>query len=1363
MKKLSLLLVFTWAVLALHAQISISPENPEPDDLITLTFDATQGSGGLADCGCDIYAHTGVLTDKSTGPGDWRHVAAGWGENKLALLLKPIGDNLYQLQFRMNELYGAGDEKIIALAFVFRNADGSKTGKAAGDRDIFHYLGGTPAFRSHNPEIFKVSQTPHPAWANDATIYEVNIRQYTPEGTFKAFAQHLPRLRNLGVDILWLMPIQPIGVKDRKGTLGSYYSIRDYTATNPEFGTMEDFRQMVKQSHELGFKVILDWVGNHTSRDNVWIAKHPGWFNYEKDGTIVAPGGWTDVADLNYDNPDMRKAMIEAMKFWIKETGLDGFRCDVAGMVPADFWADARRELESIKPVWMIAEDEGQTWLMNEAFNANYGWTFHHTMNEIAKGNQDATAIFTYFDGVRERYPVGSYPMQFITNHDENSWNGTEFERLGEGVRAMAVLTFTVPGMPLIYSGQEAANKNRLEFFERDPIDWSDQSLVEFYTQLNTLKAENPALWNGSAGGWIQEIENDKEEAIAAFSRVKGDNEVVVVINLSGKEQSVTLKKESLPGIYREYFSKEQTTLAYGTRLDLAPWEYKVFVFESKAQAPSRKFQSIERLPDGIRINTSDGAIRVLPYSANAFTVEFEVLGKENPPSYGLAASPGAVRTSFDENDLFIEYATDGLSLKIEKEPFGITYSYKGVPLLSEESGFYDFGFEKGFRFSLSEGEKLMGGGERVLGMDRRGKRLELYNKPSYGYETYAELMYYSLPVVISSKKYMLVFDNGAKGFLDLGAAEQDVLQFGAVGGRMSYMIVAADRWDQLAVNYTALTGRQPLPPRWILGNIASRMGYHSQREIESVVEKYISDDIPLDAAVLDIYWFGPDLKGHLGNLEWYLDSFPQPEKMMADFEAKGVKNILVTEPFIIKNTLKYQESIDKGLVGMDATGEPYHYDFYFGNTVLLDIFKPDTRDWFWDIYKRHTLSGVDGWWGDLGEPEVHPDDIIHVNGTGEEVHNLYGQVWAQTIFEGYAKDLPDRRPVILMRSGFVGSQRYGLMPWSGDVNRTWGGLKPQVEIALSMGLQGLGYMHSDLGGFAGDYKDAELYTRWLQYGVFQPVYRTHAQSEVPAEPIFWDEATKDIVRRYIKLRYSLLPYNYTLAYENTTKGIPMMRPLFYADDDPALLDNTTTYLWGDNFLVTPVTDKGATSQKVYLPNNARWFNFWNGEGFDGGQEIAVPVDINTIPVFVKAGSFIPMVPPVQSTRDYSTSELILHYYHDKSVTQSGGYLYEDDGETNEAYLKGEYELLKFSASFEKSLSLSVKSEGPGYSGRPAKRSVEIVIHNLSKKPGKFILDTYQGKKKMKKAPLESYWDEESQTFTIKTAFWSGLRATVFQ
>jgi oligosaccharide 4-alpha-D-glucosyltransferase len=1351
MQKLSFLFLFLLSFTFLTAQITLSPEKPGFTEVVTLTYDAAQGNGALEGHKGDIYVHTGLITNQSAHAGDWKNVVADWNDNKPQLKLKRTGDNTYQLQFKITELYGVPpDGGIAALAFVFRNEDGSKVGKTTEGNDLYFFF---KELTFKKPaEAFEVSQAKEPEWAQHATIYEVNVRQFTEEGTFEAFSKHLPRLRAMGVDILWFMPIQPIGEKKRKGPLGSYYSVKNYKGINPEFGTIEDFQKLVDKCHGMGFKVILDWVANHSAWDNEWTDRHPDWYVRDDNGEILAPFDWTDVAKLNYDMYYMREAMTDAMMYWVEDINIDGFRCDVAGEVPLDFWEDVRRDLDDVKPIWMIAENADQMWLMNKAFNANYGWPFHHQMNMIAKGKEKANTLFEGFASMEENYPKGAYPMQFITNHDENSWNGTIEERLGEGHKAFATLSFTMPGIPLIYSGQEAGMKKRLKFFERDPIDWSDKSLIPFYTKLNDLKAENPALWNGNAGGQIKELPNDKEAYVVAFSREQGNNKVVTIINLSGEEQLTTVQAGEDNGIYLDYFTDKKINLTKRAKVKLAPWEYKVLVFKDDAPEHDRTFHSVEKTRAGLRIVTSDGTINITSYTESTMEVVFTPVGEKNPPSYAVDRAPAKVRSTMEENDKTIEYETNGLSVTITKSPFSISYAYKNQPLFSEEKGYFDDGVNKGFRFTLEKEEQLTGGGSRVLGMNRRGHRLQLYNKASYGYETEAELMYYSLPIVISSKKYMIVFDNGANGWVDLGATEEDILQFEAVGGRTSYLIAAADKWNKLATHYTSLTGRQPMVPRWAMGNIASRMGYHSQEQLEGVVDQYLKDDIPLDAIVLDLYWFGKELQGTLGRFEWHTDSFPEPEKMMAGIKEKGVKTILITEPFIIKNQGYYDEVIEKGLVGVDENGAPYHYDFYFGNTLLLDIFKKETRQWFWDIYKRHTLTGVDGWWGDLGEPEVHPEDLLHVNGRADDVHNLYGHEWAKTIFDGFEKDFPNRRPVILMRSGFAGSQRYGMLPWTGDVNRSWGGFKPQVELGITMGMQGLGYTHSDLGGFAGDYEDAELYNRWLQYGVFQPIYRTHAQEQVPAEPIYWDEATKANARRYIKLRYALMPYNYTLTYENAMSGVPMMRPLFYVDDTPGLFDEKDLYLWGDNFLVSPVTEKGATKQRIYFPKGASWIDYWTGKTYTGGQEIQYDIDPENTPVFVKAGSFIPMTPVFQSMKDYTSEKLAVHYYHDHSVTKSDGFMYEDDGETKEAYFKKMYETINFESIFRGGvLNLSAIPEGYDYKGKPASRELSFVIHNLKSRPKSVTMGgrAYLIKDAGRGADADAIWDGKSGTLTI--------------
>lgn len=420
---------------------------------------------------------------------------------------------------------------------------------------------------------------PFPEWADQAVMYEVNVRQYTKEGTFRAFAEHLPRLKELGVDILWLMPIHPISEVKRNGSLGSYYAVRDYKAVNPEFGTEEDFRALMKEAHDLGFKVVLDWVANHTGWDHEWLG-NPGWYTTDEAGNVVQPPGtnWSDVADLNFDNSEMRAAMLDAMEYWVEEFDVDGYRCDYAGGVPADFWEEARMSLEQLKPVYMLAEDDQQIKLLSYAFNANYGWQFYNLMNSIAKGQgqNHEEQVLRYVERLATGYPSGTYPLHFTSNHDENSWTGTEYERLGEAVKPMAVLTFTMPGMPLIYSGQEAGLNKRLQFFEKDEIVWDDLVLQDFYRELIGLKHEHPALWNGKAGGTFERLESEREPVLA-FARKKEGSTVIVVMNLSEEAIQGKIQTEPLAGAYSSFPDGAPVSLGAELTVELEPWEYLIY------------------------------------------------------------------------------------------------------------------------------------------------------------------------------------------------------------------------------------------------------------------------------------------------------------------------------------------------------------------------------------------------------------------------------------------------------------------------------------------------------------------------------------------------------------------------------------------------------------------------------------------------------------------------------------------------------------------------------------------------------------------------------------------------------------------
>jgi alpha-glucosidase (family GH31 glycosyl hydrolase) len=749
------------------------------------------------------------------------------------------------------------------------------------------------------------------------------------------------------------------------------------------------------------------------------------------------------------------------------------------------------------------------------------------------------------------------------------------------------------------------------------------------------------------------------------------------------------------------------------------------------AQNNQRKFISVQNSDSLVNVTVSDGTYEIKAYSDKLIETSFfpsNIRTKE--PSHAVENMPNVSRNfKLIQGKDQCKLVNHDFVVQIQKNPFQISYFYKGKLVTSEKIGYEKTPEYEKISFNLTNDEILFGGGARALGMNRRGNRLQLYNRAHYGYEERSELMNYTMPMVISNRLYAIHFDNPEIGYLDLDSKKDNSLIYETIGGRKTYQVVVGDDWKDLVENETALLGRQPMPPRWMFGNFASRFGYHSQVEAEKVVEKFRKDSIPLDAIIFDLYWFGKEIQGTLGNLEFYKDSFPNPQKMIADFKANNVKTVLITEPFILTTSKKWDEAKQKNLLGTDSTGKPLTYNFYFGNTGLLDVFQPHVQDWFWNEYKKYISMGVKGFWGDLGEPEVHPSAMFHGKLRADQVHNIYGHQWAKLLADGYKKDFPNERPFTLMRSGYSGTQRYGIIPWSGDVNRTWGGLKPQMEISMQMGLQGVSYIHSDLGGFAGANDDPELYLRWLQYGVFQPVFRPHAQEEVASEPIFKDAKTKELAKKAIELRYQLLPYNYTLAFINHTKGTPLMRPVFMED---SLSDWSYTsikhYFWGDAFFVSPITSKRDSTElgieHVTLPNGT-WFDFHTGNveerniGLPGKEMkgTLVKKDLTKIPVFVKSGSFVPMSEKIQSTDEFNPNQVSVHFYYDSKLKKSSGIWYDDDGLTNEAFEKQKYEMInfKFQKNTKKSIITIKKTVGKAYQSKID--SFNLIIHFDNKIP----------------------------------------------
>ncbi|NCP20062.1 MAG: alpha-amylase [Erythrobacter sp.] len=426
----------------------------------------------------------------------------------------------------------------------------------------------------------------HPDWSRNAVLYQINTRQFTPEGTFAAAQKELPRLKKLGVDILWLMPIHPIGEVNRKGTLGSPYSVRDYYAVNPEFGTEDDLRAFIDAAHAQGFKVILDLVANHTAWDNALASEHPDWYEKTWDGHFRPTPwwDWSDIIDLDWSKPGVREHVGKAMEYWVREFGVDGYRADVAGYIPIDFWDTMRARLDAIRPVFMLGEVQ-QTVHHRAAFDATYAWDWHHTTKRIAKGEADATALFGYYAENESLWPREAMRMTYIENHDSNAWEGTLYENYGDALPAMTALAFTGEGLPLIHNGQEACNAKRLEFFEKDPIDWSqgeDCAYGDLLARLIAFRDANPALANGQWGARMSQVVNDKPQQLFGWVRQQDGNKVVGLFNLSDRPVEAELADGLAAGTYVEFGSGDAVTIAAGDTVSLPAWGFRLLASGSQ-------------------------------------------------------------------------------------------------------------------------------------------------------------------------------------------------------------------------------------------------------------------------------------------------------------------------------------------------------------------------------------------------------------------------------------------------------------------------------------------------------------------------------------------------------------------------------------------------------------------------------------------------------------------------------------------------------------------------------------------------------------------------------------------------------------
>jgi len=668
------------------------------------------------------------------------------------------------------------------------------------------------------------------------------------------------------------------------------------------------------------------------------------------------------------------------------------------------------------------------------------------------------------------------------------------------------------------------------------------------------------------------------------------------------------------------------------------------------------------------KITVTSGVWTFTEYAANIIKISF------TPKGY-----------TTNEN---ISNAVNSKALAGHKIP--VTANDESATVAGKLIRIFQKGAYRGFTVALNEGEKIFGGGERALPLNRRGYQFNLYNNPWYGYSNGADNLNFSVPFFTSSSGYGLFFDNVSKGYADIGKANPNIFEAGFVSGELNVFLIFGKDYKDILSSYYKLTGTQPLPPRWAMGNFMSRFGYTSEAQTREIAGKMKKENIPFDAIIFDLFWFGDSIKGTMGNLDWVNKTkWPNPKKMIGDFKKDNINSILIAEPFILKGSKNYNAA--KKYLAVDSMGKPFTLtDFYFGNGGLLDIFRKDAGTWIWqNHYKKQIANGVNAWWTDLGEPEKHPAEIRHnLKSSGisrlmgaDEIHNAYGHYWNKMLSDNYTKEFPNRRLFHLNRSGFAGSQRYSIFPWSGDISRSWNGLQAQLPLMLGMSMSGVPYIHADAGGFAGGEADNELYVRWLQYAAFTPIFRPHGTAlfevdrntfSFPSEPALIDTPYRDYARQSVWLRYLMLPYNYTLAYKQASKGEPLVAPLYYYyPTDTTAVNVNDEFMWGENMLVAPVLEKNAAERKLYLPEG-RWFDFFDTTSFAGGVWLNKAVDMHSIPAFVKEGSFIPLmsIQPSKGTvgtvKDLNSRiDLKILYYPSSKATS--GMFYDDDGESKNA------------------------------------------------------------------------------------------------
>jgi alpha-glucosidase (family GH31 glycosyl hydrolase) len=718
--------------------------------------------------------------------------------------------------------------------------------------------------------------------------------------------------------------------------------------------------------------------------------------------------------------------------------------------------------------------------------------------------------------------------------------------------------------------------------------------------------------------------------------------------------------------------------------------------------------------PSKIRFFVQENVIEIKILSDDIIKVNFfpDSLNLQEDSSFSIIYTGIAADYAFIDYGTYFKIETDSLIITTSKFPFRISYFDKSQKLLLKERSTGGIAknltsTEKYSYFDVQPSDHYYGLGQKGTALDRKGFSFDTYNRHIGGYSSPLTTMQINIPFLSSPLGYGVFFDITYPGYFDLGSSNQNEWFYKTENGQFNYYFVYGSSLKEILKKYFLLTGMPPLPPKWALGFIQSKYGYQSEYEARSIVNNFEQKNIPIDAIVLDLYWFG---WGKMGNLTWDFSNWINPTQMISDFKQKGIKTILISEPYINVTSSNWSYANSNGYFAKQNNSSYIFDPFWATPSSLIDFTLPAAQNWWWNKYKPLINQGVEGLWTDLGEPENHPDFLQHHFGTARKIHNIYNLLWAKNLFDGYATEYSNKRIFNLTRSGFAGIQRFGVCSWSGDVGKSFGGLKVQVPMLQGMVMSGLPYFNSDIGGFTNGTTSEELYTRWIQFGTFNPAMRPHSAGQ-SVEPWVFGETTEAIVKKFIELRYMLVPYIYSYIYKNYLFGETLIKPLIY--EYPNFIGNPeldSKFLFGDNFLIAPITQQGQTTASVFIPNkqNEKWADYWTDNIFLGGQSANVLAPIDRIPVFIK----VPSITPIMKRKKWITQSpddtLMVKVY-------PGAYtafdLFEDDGETT-SYLCGGFTKTKLECELANSkISVIINPIQGSYAGMLANRVWIVDVH----------------------------------------------------